>query len=318
MLCSVFICYNLDGDIMKNIDKLPTDVINFSKYLAAERGYSDNTINGYLTDIIEFFDFIKLNDIKYKNVTYQNIKAYLMTLHDLKYQRSTIARKISALRRFYRYLCKENIIKDNPFELVSLPKKEKKLPSFLYNSELEDLFEIPKINTPLGQRNRLILELLYATGIRVGELVNIKNEDIDFFNKSIRVTGKGDKMRIVMYGEYCEDIMQQYLNDGYLKLLNDRKSDYLIVNNRGSKITERAIRYIINDLIKKSSLKKHISPHTLRHTFATHMLESGADLLTVQELLGHESLSTTQIYTHVTNERLREVYLHAHPRAREK
>jgi integrase/recombinase XerC len=201
--------------------------------------------------------------------------------------------------------------------LVSLPKKEKKLPSFLYYNELDDLFKIPNMNAPLGQRNRLILELLYATGVRVSELVSIKIKDIDMKERIIRITGKGNKMRNVIYGEYCQTVLNVYLDDGYNKLLGKKSSEYLILNSHGSEITGRAIRYIINDIIKHTCLKKHVTPHTLRHTFATHMLESGADLLTVQELLGHESLSTTQIYTHVTNEHLRDVYLKAHPRAHE-
>ncbi|MDD4644186.1 MAG: tyrosine recombinase XerC [Bacilli bacterium] len=293
-------------------------ILNFLKYLKYERGYSKNTIINYENDINEFLSFLDENNLNFKTLTYQNIRPYLMKLHDLKYERSTISRKISSLRSFYKYLSKENIIKDNPFLLVSLPKKDKKLPSFLYYNELEDLFDIPDMNTPLGQRNRLIIELLYATGIRVGELVNIKLDDIDLYNRIIRITGKGNKMRDIIFSDYCKKIMNIYLNDGYLKLLKNKKSDYLILNNHGDQITTRAIRYILNNIIKNTSLKKHVSPHTLRHTFATHMLEAGADLLTVQELLGHESLSTTQIYTHITNEHLRTIYLKTHPRAREK
>jgi integrase/recombinase XerC len=290
----------------------------FLKYLEVQRGYSDYTILNYEEDIDEFYDYIKSSNIIYNKLTYKDIKPYLMKLHDLKYKRTTISRKLSSLRSFYKYLAKENIIKDNPFLLVSLPKKEKKLPSFLYYNELDDIFNIPNMEEPLGQRDRLILELLYATGIRVSELVKIKRSDIDTYNRTISITGKGNKMRNVIYGDYCQEIMNIYLKDGYLKLLNNKKNDYLILNYRGGKITERAIRYIINQVIDLSSLKKHVSPHMLRHTFATHMLESGADLLTVQEILGHESLSTTQIYTHITNEHLRDVYLHTHPHAREK
>ncbi len=290
---------------------------SFYKYLKLERGYSENTITNFKIDINNFEIFIDKNKIDYNDLTYQDIRTYLMKLHDLKYKRNTISRKISSLRSFYKYLVSENIISDNPFLLVSLPKKEKRLPSFLYYNELENILDIPDMKTPLGQRNRLILELLYATGIRVGELVAIKISDIDFENRSIIITGKGSKMRKVIFGEYCDHFMNIYLSDGYVKILKNKKCDYLILNNRGEPITERAIRYIINDVINKTSLKKHISPHTLRHTFATHMLESGADLLIVQELLGHESLSTTQIYTHVTNERLRNVYLKTHPRAKE-
>jgi integrase/recombinase XerC len=291
---------------------------SFLKYLKINRGYSDNTTLNYEVDINEFFDYLNDEKINFKSIDYQHIKPYLMKLHDLNYKRATISRKISSLRSFYKYLSKESIIKDNPFLLVSVPKKDKKLPSFLYYNELDDLFNLPNMEESLGQRNRLILELLYATGVRVSELIHIKLKDINMSEKSIRVIGKGNKMREVLYGDYCKDILNIYLNDGYLRLLKNEKSDYLILNNRGGSITDRAIRYIIDDLIEQSALKKHISPHTLRHTFATHLLESGADLLTVQELLGHESLSTTQIYTHITSERLRDIYLKAHPRAHEK
>ncbi len=290
----------------------------FLDYLKINKGYAENTTSNYSVDILEFSKYIIDNKISFKSLNYQEIKPYLLILHDLKYKRSTISRKLSSLRSFYKYLVKERIVRDNPFLLVSLPKKEKKLPSFLYYNELDDILHIPDMDTPLGMRNRLILELLYATGIRVSELVNIKIRDIDTSKKSIRINGKGNKDRDVLYGDYCRDILNEYLNDSYLRLLKNKKCDYLILNNRGDKITERAIRYIIDKIIDDSAIKKHVTPHTIRHTFATHLLDNGADLLTVQELLGHESLSTTQIYTHITNERLRSVYLKSHPRAHQK
>lgn len=290
----------------------------FLKYLRINKGYSSNTILNYHNDLLEFKTYLDDTKISYLNLDYEHIRPYLTTLHDLKYMRTTIARKISSLRSFYKYLSKEGYIKDNPFLLVSSPKKDKKLPSFLYYNELEDILNIPNLTTPLGQRNRLILEMLYATGIRVSELIAIKISDIDPINRIIRVTGKGNKSRDVLYGEYCKDYLELYLNEGRVLLLKNKKSDDLILNSRGSNITSRAIRYIIDSIIAQTSLKKHVTPHTIRHTFATHMLEAGADLLTVQELLGHESLSTTQIYTHITNEHLRDVYLKAFPRSREK
>jgi integrase/recombinase XerC len=290
----------------------------FLNYLKINKGYSDNTTLNYEVDILEFNEYIIEYKINFKTLNYQEIKPYLLKLHNMKYKRSTISRKLSSLRSFYKYLTKENVVYDNPFILVSLPKKEKKLPSFLYYNELDDILHIPDISTPLGLRNRLILELLYATGIRVSELVKIRIKDIDTNQKSIRINGKGNKDRDVLYGDYCKDILNIYLNDGYLRLLNNKKCDYLILNNRGNSITERAIRYIIDKIIDDSAIKKHVTPHTIRHTFATHLLDNGADLLTVQELLGHESLSTTQIYTHITNERLRSVYLKSHPRAHQK
>ena len=175
------------------------------------------------------------------------------------------------------------------------------------------MFQVPKLNTALGQRDRLLLEMLYATGVRVSELVNIKVSDIN--GEEIRVLGKGNKERIVEFGDYAESILELYLNEGY-KHLNIKKSEYLFLNNRGGKLTTRGVRYILDNIINKTTIDKKISPHMLRHTFATHLLNEGCDLLTVQELLGHESLTATSIYTHITNDRLKEVYFKCHPRAK--
>jgi integrase/recombinase XerC len=287
----------------------------FLDYLKYQKHYSDNTIINYEIDIDEFMLFLNKENIKYKNIDYSNIRFYLMDLYNKKYSRNTISRKLSSLRSYYKYLLKENIIKDNSFTLVSSPKKEHRLPKFLYYEELEKLFDIPKTNTPLGQRDLLILEMLYATGMRVSELVSCKIKDIDINNKTIRVIGKGNKERIVSYGAYCEDILELYLQDGRSKLITEN-TNILLLNHLGKPLTDRGVRLILDKLIKNACLNTHITPHTLRHTFATHMLNEGADLLTVQELLGHAHLSTTQVYTHVTNERLREVYLHSHPRAK--
>ncbi len=290
----------------------------FLNYLDKQRNYSPHTITSYKNDIKEFNHFLEKNKYKYKNINYKEVKVYFMELHDKKYNRSTISRKLSAVRRFYKFLVKEKIVNNNAFDLVSSPKKEKKLPQFLYYDELQTLFAIPDLNTPLGQRDLLILELLYGTGIRVNELVNIKIEDINFNNRVIRVLGKGNKERNVIYGACCEEILSLYLDVGYITLLKGKAKNYIILNKEGDKLTTRGVGYIINRILKKVSLKSHLSPHVLRHTFATHMLDNGADLLTIRELLGHSSLSTTSIYTHVSNEKLREVYLHSHPRAKDK
>ena len=200
--------------------------------------------------------------------------------------------------------------------LISNPKLDKKLPNFLYYDELEILLNIPDKENILGLRDSLILELLYSTGVRVSELVNIKMKDINFNEKRILILGKGNKERYVLYGNTLQELLELYLKNSR-EVLN-KNSEYLILNKNGEKITDRGIRLIINKILKKGELDYHVSPHTLRHTFATHMLENGADLKSVQELLGHSSMSTTQIYTHITNERLRNVYLKTHPRAREK
>jgi len=282
-------------------------------YLKYQKNYSDDTIESYRNDILGYLDYLKKECLKLETVDYEDVRFWLMYLNDSGNKSSTISRKISALRGFYKFLLNKKLISKNPFSLVSLPKKQRNLPRFFYYNELELLFEVPNLNTPLGQRNRLILEILYATGTRVSELINIKVSDIS--GLEIRILGKGSKERIVRFGDYAEDVLELYLKEGYKKL-NKTNSEYLFLNNNGDKLTTRGVRYILDEIIKKTTLDKKISPHMLRHSFATHLLNEGCDILTVQELLGHESLTATSIYTHVTNERLKEVYFKCHPRAK--
>ena len=202
--------------------------------------------------------------------------------------------------------------KSNP---ATCSEKSKKLPRYFEYNELEELFKVPDTRNPLGQRDLLLLEMLYATGVRVGELVSIKVKDIDLNNRNILILGKGNKERFVQFGEYCEDILKEYLKDGR-KILNSKDSEYLFLNNNGGELTERGVRFILDKLIKQTGINKNISPHMIRHSFATHLLNEGCDLLTVQKLLGHESIKATQIYTHVTTDRLKEVYYQSFPRAK--
>lgn len=285
----------------------------YLEYLKYQKNYSDETIHSYSIDIEEFLDYINSECINICEVGYDVVKAWLIHLDEKKNKSTTVSRKISSLRGFYKYLINNKVIDSNPFSLVSLPKKERHLPRFFYYNELEEMFQVPKLNTALGQRDRLLLEMLYATGVRVSELVNIKVSDIN--GEEIRVLGKGNKERIVEFGDYAESILELYLKEGY-KHLNIKKSEYLFLNNRGGKLTTRGVRYILDNIINKTTIDKKISPHMLRHTFATHLLNEGCDLLTVQELLGHESLTATSIYTHITNDRLKEVYFKCHPRAK--
>lgn len=285
---------------------------DYLKYLEYQKNYSKHTIESYQQDIIEYLEYIDENSIKLLKINYDEIRSYLKYLSDKNDVNSTISRKISALRGFYKFLQNNNKLENNPFSLINLPKKEKKLPRFFYYNELEELFNTPKLNTPLGQRDRLILEMLYATGVRVSELVNIKISDIS--DRTIKILGKGNKERIVRFGEYCEEILKMYLNDGHYKL--NSSSEYLFLNNSGGKLTDRGVRYLLDKIISKTTLEKKISPHMIRHSFATHLLNEGCDILTVQELLGHESLTATSIYTHVTNDRLKDVYFKTHPRAK--
>ena len=288
----------------------------YLKELAVNKNYSENTIEAYKRDLNEYFLYLKENNKDYLNMDYESIRKYLSYLTDKKDTNSTISRKISSLRGFYSYLRLNEFIKNNPFKLINLPKKEQKLPRFFYYNELEKLFNACDTSTSLGQRNLAILEVLYATGTRVSELINIKLEDINFKEKQIKVLGKGNKERIVFLGEYAVDALQDYLNDGYL-FLNRYNLDYVFLNHLGNKITRRGIEDILTKLIKKTSIDKKISPHMIRHSFATHLLNEGCDLESVQEMLGHESISATAIYTHVTDDRIKEIYFKAHPRARE-
>ena len=281
-------------------------------YLKYEKNYSSLTIDSYERDIVEYISFCDENNINIIKAKYNDISNYLRTI-DNKEKASTLARKISSLRGFYNFLISLEYLENNPCSLVKTPRKEKKLPRFFYYNELEEMFSVPDMTTPLGQRDRLLLEILYASGVRVSELVNIKLSDID--GMEIRIFGKGAKERIGHIGEYAKEVLDIYLKDGYIAL-NKKNSEYLFLNNNGGKLSVRGVRYLLDNIIEKTTINKKISPHMLRHSFATHLLNEGCDILSVQELLGHESLSATAIYTHVTTDRLKEVYFKSHPRAK--
>lgn len=301
---------------MNNNNKYNTYLNNFISYLTNNKRYSPYTITSYKKDTYDYLEFLKKNNIDIKNSNYKIVEEYSKYLYKKKLSKRSIARKYSSIRTFYNYLEKNNILENNIFNLLENPKKEEKLPRFINEYELDKMFEIPD-NSPKGQRDRLILELLYGTGVRVSELVNIKINDIDFNNNSIKVRGKGNKDRYVFYGKYCKEAIHNYIKNGRISLLNGQTCDYLLLNRFGKNISVVSIRKILNEIINKCSLDIKISPHVLRHTFATHLLNEGADIMHVKELLGHSSLSTTSIYTHVTNEKIKEVYYKTHPRAKE-
>ncbi len=289
-------------------------VQSFLEMLEYEKHYSNYTVLNYQKDLSSFEEFVEKKKLTLEKVDYTAIREYLTVLYDKKYSNKTISRHISSLRSFFKYAKKMGKIKTNPMTLISNPKLEQKLPKIVSYSDLEMILTSLDDGTVIGDRDTLILEMLYATGIRVSELVSIKIPDIDFQNREIRILGKGNKERIVLFGSRCLQLLEKYLNNAY-PTLNQKGESYLLLGKRGNKINERQVRTIVDKAVSKAGLKLHISPHVLRHTFATHMLNEGADLRSVQQLLGHESLSTTTIYTHVSNERLRNVYLHTHPRA---
>lgn len=288
----------------------------YLSFLEYQMKYSLATVRSYESDILQFLEFCEREGISLFHVDYEFARFYLKYLADEKQEKaSSVSRKISSLRGFYQFLIKEGRIQSNYFKMLTLPKKEKKLPRFFEYQELEELFAVPDKTTALGQRDSLILELLYATGMRVSELVSVRVADIDFYNKKIKVVGKGRKSRFVYYEDVCRDALELYLENGRLEL-NLKQSSYLFLNQHGGVLTTRGIRYILEQLIQKTSVHKKISPHMIRHSFATHLLNEGCDLLSVQELLGHESLKATSIYTHVTSDRMKDVYLKTHPRAK--
>lgn len=293
---------------MKYIEK-------YLEYLRVVKKYSEKTIISYYDDLILYNEFLGNKFINILDISYDTVKEYMKYLYSLNIGKSSISRKLSSIRGLYNYLLREDLVKDNYFNKISNPKKDNYLPKFLKDDELNKLFSVCKYDTAINQRNSVIIELLYATGIRVSELVNIRLSDIDLNERIIKVLGKGSKERIVIFNNHTKKAIDIYLNDGY-HIFNKVNSGYLILNKDGNKLSERYVRNIINKLVINAGLDIKISPHTFRHTFATDMLEDGSDLMTVKELLGHESLNTTSIYTHVTNEQIRKVYDMAHPRAK--
>lgn len=279
---------------MKEID-------NFLYFLKKELNYSDYTIKNYQLDLTDFFKYVDKSNIDFLSIENIHVRGYLKYLDTCNLKNSTISRRISALRTFYNYLLEKGFVKSNIFLNVKNPKLEKKLPNYLNYTEIEELLASIDTRTDEGLERRLLIEMFYSTGCRVGEMVNVKISDIDFYNKTIKVMGKGSKERIVYYGDYASKYLEDYLK-------NKDKKGYLFTNKRGEKLTIEEVEYIVRDIMKHISIKTHVTPHTLRHTFATHLLNNGADIRTVQELLGHANLSTTGIYTHVSSDRLKDVY----------
>jgi len=292
----------------------------FSNFLEIEKNSSIHTLKNYSTDLEDFFIFV-INDypdgLEFSDLTPLYIRSYLAFLNEKKYARRTIARKISTLRSFCRYLLREGKIKTNPFVKIKTPKLTKKLPVFLDNIEIEELLELPEDDL-LGRRDSALLEVLYGTGCRVSELVSLSINDIDFANRYVLLLGKGNKERIVPIGNKAINALLGYIKNTRSVLIERYKVQEhgkLFINSRGGQLTDRSVRRVVDKYINLIATTKKISPHSIRHTFATHLLNNGADLRSVQEMLGHSSLSTTQIYTHVTTERMGKIYKKTHPRA---
>lgn len=290
----------------------------FTQYLKIEKNASVHTVKFYLDDLEAFLTFLNKEGIcSLSDVNQQLIRLFLTELYERKLSRRSVSRKISSLRSFFRLMEREGQVDMNPFMAILLPKKDHPLPEFLYVEELDRLFSASDLSTPAGQRDQALLETLYATGIRISECQGLKLEDIDFSIGVMLVHGKGSKDRYVPFGQFAQAALEAYIKDGRAQLAAKHKEETsaVFLNARGGPLTARGMRMILEKLVESAALTVHLHPHKLRHTFATHMLNEGADMRTVQELLGHASLSSTQIYTHVTKDHLRRVYMNSHPRA---
>lgn len=286
---------------------MPDNLKEYENYLKFEKNYSMNTINSYLSDIKEYQEF-KKGDIL--SSTKEDILAYLKTIKNL--ESTTISHKISSLKSFFKYYQKREKIKVNPLANIKSPKISKKLPTYLTLEEVSKLLDV-EIKSPYDARNKAILELLYSSGIRISELCNMQTSNYNSYECIIRLIGKGSKERIIPLGDYAISVLEDYINN-YRPKINKKNINSIFINNRGDAISRQFIFKVIKKECLKKGIRKNVSPHTLRHTFATHLLQNGADLRIIQELLGHENISTTQIYTHVSNQELKNDYQKFFPR----
>jgi integrase/recombinase XerC len=298
----------------KNVAVLLND---FKRYLEIERHASQYTLRNYLHDLRHFINYaVKENIATLEDVDIQLLRRYIASLLEEGFEKSSIARKLSALRSFYSYLIQVNIIAKNPLLTISSPKLTKRLPAFLSSDEVNKLIMTPDISTPLGMRDKAMLELLYASGLRVSEIASLDIVNVNLEEREVRVLGKGSKERITLMGKPAVNAIDCYLREGRPKLIGQRSTDALFLNRYGRRLSKRSIQQTLSRYATAAGFTKRVFPHMIRHSFATHLLDGGADLRVVQELLGHVSLSTTQIYTHVTQTQARKVYLASHPRAK--
>ncbi|MFC2031773.1 tyrosine recombinase XerC [Chloroflexota bacterium] len=298
---------------------MPEVFNKYINYLEAERNASAYTVRNYKADLLEFFNYLRAKGTgSHNEVDRHIVREYLSWLIQQGFVKASIARKLSAVRSFYRFLLREGMMPSSPVATTSSPKLDRRLPSFLTQEEIKRLLDTPDLSSPVGQRDRALLELLYAAGLRVSELVRLNLEQVNLDTREIRVWGKGSRERVGLMGEPAAKALIAYLDWGRPTLLGEKRSSALFVNRYGNRIPARRVQRILEKYTNQASIGKRVYPHMLRHTFATHLLDGGADLRVVQELLGHVSLSSTQIYTHVTQSQARKVYLSTHPMAHEK
>ena len=291
-------------------------LMDYLHYLKVERGLSENTINSYGIDLKLFLEYLRENEIpSFKQVNKEVIVNYMQSEKNNNKANSSILRSVSSLRKFFQYLAQEKIIEKDPMLLIDTPKKKQHLPQVLTKEEVEKLLRSPNTGQVLGLRDRVMLELMYATGLRISEIINLKLEDLHLTMGTLQTLGKGHKERIVPVGDEAIKWVNRYLEEARPKLLKQKRSNYLFLNLHGNNLTRQGVWKNLKAEVRKAGIQKNITPHTLRHSFATHILENGADLRIVQELLGHADISTTQIYTHLSNKQLADIYNRAHPRA---
>ena len=291
---------------------------DFKTYLEVERNFSTHTTRAYASDVLSFI--LWLDTIPVEKADFNKLREYIYFIQRFEYQKTTLSRKIAALRTFYKYLYREHIVETNPAMALNAPKRPKPLPKFLSTEEIENILNHVKITTPAGYRNRVILELLWATGMRISELSGLNLGDLNLENNEIRVFGKGAKERIVLVSNRAKEYLEQYIQTarnliapGYPISLDEESP--LFINNTGYRLQNKSIRNAIKDIVEELEIQKKVTPHVFRHSFATRLIENGADLRVVQELLGHAGISNTQIYTHVSTKHLKDVYDKAHPHA---
>ena len=292
------------------MSKLSDLIIEFLRYLLIDKGYSENTIESYKRDLDKFLEYNKNTSID--NISNEDLKKYIKYLNDSGLNEKSIARNISSLKSFYKFLVISKYISSNTSDSLYLPKIRKSLPNTLTEDEVFKLLDIELIDN-FSYRNKAMIELLYATGLRVSELINLKLQDVDFSQDIIRTFGKGSKERIIPIGDYAKEYLEKYIYEYRSCMLKKENSEYIFLNNHGKQMTRQGFFKIIKKIAKEKGINKELSPHTLRHSFASHLLKYGADLRTIQELLGHSDISTTQIYTHITNEELKQNYNEFHP-----
>ncbi len=292
-------------------------VSSFINYLIVEKGLSANTIEAYRNDIVLFRKFLELEKVKLRDAGEETITRYVAFLFNAGYSPRSIMRFCSSLRHMYKFMAEEGMIPENPADILETPRAFRLLPKYLSDKEVETLLSLPDVETPFGQRDKAMIELLYATGLRVSELINLKINDLNMDECFLITFGKGAKERLVPFTDTARNWVKTYLNDGRITTLNGKESYVLFLNRFGNTLTRQGFWKILKGYGRKIGIADKLSPHTLRHTFATHLLEHGADLRAVQMMLGHSSITTTEIYTHISMERLKQVYFKFHPRANE-